>query len=435
MNENTKRNNNQALIIFGTITSLIGDEIASMAISIWVAMQTDNPMSFALVYSIQKFTRIFFSLFTGSIIDAANKKKILYLTDFVQCVLNIVMLVVMVSGLSFDIKVITFCAISVIQGFCLSLFKPASRAILPEIIATEKLQQINSILEVSRTIVSTLSVLFAGALVLIFGVVACILINAVSFFVSGLSEVLITYKFHKTENTNFKTSKFQSIIDGYKYFLTNRLLVLLAVVAATINFVGTPIFSNILTYQYKEIFHSGLLTSHFNFEFLQNEQSFITAISTVMLFAVGIASVVGGIFAGKERKVKMILLVIGLVTVSFLVMLVYFVGMTSSPSLMRFEVLVGVIIIVSVLYGVAMGAFNVYITTLYQRIVDRKFMGRFFAFNTILMQITSPISMMLVSVFVSRTNNFNLVYCFAFVVSLLLFVVVKAKESLVVVLD
>ena len=81
MNENTKRNNNQALIIFGTITSLIGDEIASVAISIWVAMQTDNPMSFALVYSIQKFTRIFFSLFTGSIIDAANKKKILYLTD------------------------------------------------------------------------------------------------------------------------------------------------------------------------------------------------------------------------------------------------------------------------------------------------------------------------------------------------------------------
>ena len=121
----------------------------------------------------------------------------------------------------------------------------------------------------------------------------------------------------------------------------------------------------------------------------------------------------------------MILLVIGLVTVSFLVMLVYFVGMTSSPSLMQFEVLVGVIIIVSVLYGVAMGAFNVYITTLYQRIVDRKFMGRFFAFNTILMQITSPISMMLVSVFVSRTNNFNLVYCFAFVVSVLLFVVMK----------
>ena len=426
MKEDTKHTKNRALIIFGTISSLIGDEIASVAISIWVAMQTDNPMSFAFVYSIQKFSRIFFSLFSGSIIDAVNKKKILYLTDFVQCILNIAMLVVMVSALSFHLKVLVFCAISGVQGFCLSLFKPASRAILPEIIADEKLQQTNSILEVSKTIVSTLSVLFAGALVLLFGVFVCIIINAVSFFISGLSEVMITYEFQKNEKQNLKTSKFQNIIDGYKYVLNNHTLLLLAVVAATMNFIGTPIFSNILTYQYKEIFHSGLLTSHFNFEFLQNEQSFIAAISTVMLFAVGIASVVGGIFAGKERKIAMILLVISLASISFLLMLVYFVGMTSFAVLMRFEVLVGVIIVVSSLYGVSMGAFNVYITTLYQRIVDRKFMGRFFAFNTILMQITSPISMMLVSVFVSRTNNFNLVYCFAFVISVLLFVVVKS---------
>lgn len=426
MKEDTKHTKNRALIIFGTISSLIGDEIASVAISIWVAMQTDNPMSFAFVYSIQKFSRIFFSLFSGSIIDAVNKKKILYLTDFVQCILNIAMLVVMVSGLSFDIKVITFCAISVVQGFCLSLFKPASRAILPEIIADEKLQQTNSILEVSKTIVSTLSVLFAGALVLIFGVFVCIIINAISFFISGLSEVLITYEFQKNEKQNLKTSKFQSIIDGYKYVLNNHTLLLLAVIAATMNFIGTPIFSNILTYQYKEIFHSGLLTSFFHFSVLQSEQSFITAISTVMFFAVGIASVVGGIFAGKERKIAMILLVIALASISFLLMLVYFVGMTSFAVLMRFEVLVGVIIVVSALYGVSMGAFNVHITTLYQRIVDRKFMGRFFAFNTILMQIASPISMMLVSAFVSRTNNFNLVYCFAFVISLLLFVVVKS---------
>lgn len=42
---------NLFLIYFGTISSLIGDEIGSVAISIWVALQTDNPINFALVYS------------------------------------------------------------------------------------------------------------------------------------------------------------------------------------------------------------------------------------------------------------------------------------------------------------------------------------------------------------------------------------------------
>ena len=46
---------NLFLIYFGTITSLIGDEIGSVAISIWVALQTDNPINFALVYSAEKF--------------------------------------------------------------------------------------------------------------------------------------------------------------------------------------------------------------------------------------------------------------------------------------------------------------------------------------------------------------------------------------------
>lgn len=62
MKEIDKYKKNAFLVFFGTITSLIGDEIGGMAISIWVAMQTDSPLSFAIVFSINKFSRIF-SLF------------------------------------------------------------------------------------------------------------------------------------------------------------------------------------------------------------------------------------------------------------------------------------------------------------------------------------------------------------------------------------
>ena len=76
--------------------------------------------------------------------------------------------------------------LNIMTGLCLSLFKPASRAILPEIIPSEKLGKMNSLLEVSRTIISTLAVLFAGGLVMLFGPFVCTIINACTFFVSAL---------------------------------------------------------------------------------------------------------------------------------------------------------------------------------------------------------------------------------------------------------
>lgn len=42
-----------------------------------------------------------------------------------------------------------------------------------------------------------------------------------------------------------------------------------------------------------------------------------------------------------------------------------------------------------------MGVFNVYVTSLYQKKVQPEFLGRFFAFNTVLIQISSPIGMLI----------------------------------------
>lgn len=198
---------NLFLIYFGTITSLIGDEIGSVAISIWVALQTDNPINFALVYSAAKFSRIIFSLFSGSIVDSFNKKKILYLSDSAQFVLNIFILFLILLNLDFKLKVFLFCLISVLQGFCLSIFKPSSRAILPEIINKENLKKANSVLEMSKSLISMLAVIFAAGLVMLLGCEVCILINALTFFISALSEIFIRYDFKKKDEQKKMESK------------------------------------------------------------------------------------------------------------------------------------------------------------------------------------------------------------------------------------
>lgn len=331
MKEVGKYKRNGFLVFFGTITSLIGDEIGSVAISIWVAIQTDNPLSFAVVFSINKFSRIFFSFFSGSIVDSTNKKKVLYVTDFIQGLLYVVLLITVASPLDFQVKIILFSIVNIMTGLCLSLFKPASRAILPEIIPSEKLAKMNSVLEVSRTIVSTLGVLFAGGIVMLFGPFVCIIINASTFFVSAFSEVLIYYEFKPLQQETGRKSKLKNILDGYKYVFSNRVVLLLALVAALSNFISVPIFSNILTYQYKFVFSENLLViSNSNFSFLKSEESFITTISTITFFTVGIGSILGGIFAGNEKKYNLLLAIL-FQMVSFLAMFLYFSFLPTVP--------------------------------------------------------------------------------------------------------
>ena len=387
---------NLFLIYFGTITSLIGDEIGNVAISIWVALQTDNPINFALVYSAAKFSRIVFSLFSGSIVDSFNRKKLLYLSDSAQFVLNVFILFLILLNLDFKLKVFLFCLISVVQGFCLSIFKPSSRAILPEIINKENLKKANSVLEMSKSLISMLAVIFAAGLVMLLGCEVCILINAITFFISALSEIFIRYDFKKKDEQKKAESKLKKIFDGYRYVLSEKELLRFALLASCLNFFCTPIFSNILTYQFKTVFMFNWQSafSVIN-KFLKDEKSFLTLLSTIVFFGLGIGNILGSLASRKVsgKNIKFFALV--LPAFSFLILGFYFWFLKENNFLFNIILLGGIISSSALLAGFSMGVFNVYVTSLYQKKVQPEFSGRFFAFNTVLIQISSPIGMLI----------------------------------------
>lgn len=404
---------NLFLIYFGTITSLIGDEIGSVAISIWVALQTDNPINFALVYSAAKFSRIVFSLFSGSIVDSFNKKKLLYLSDLAQFVLNIFILFLITVNLNFNLKVFLFCLISVSQGFCLSLFKPASRAILPEIINKENLKKANSVLEMSRSLISMLALIFAAGLVMLLGCELCILINALSFFISALSEIFIRYNFKKKDEQKKTDSRLKKIFDGYRYVLGEKELLRLALLASCLNFFCTPIFSNILTYQFKTVFTLNWQTGFaFINNFLKDEKSFLALFSSICFFGIGIGNILGSLASQKVSGKNVKLFTLILQSLSFLILGFYFYFLRENNFLFNVILLSSIVSLSALSAGFSMGLFNVHTTSLYQKKVVPEFSGRFFAFNTVLIQISSPIGMLIGSS-IAATGIFYPVFLFA----------------------
>ena len=150
-------------------------------------------------------------------------------------------------------------------------------------------------------------------------------------FLFQLSEVLIYYEFKPLKQDTGKKSKLQNILDGYKYVFSNRVVLLLALVAALSNFISVPIFSNILTYQYKFVFSENLLIiSNSIFLFLKSEESFLSAISTITIFTIGIGSVLGGIFAGNEKKYNLPLAVLFQMVSFFCYVLIFFIFANSA---------------------------------------------------------------------------------------------------------
>lgn len=117
--------------------------------------------------------------------------------------------------------------------------------------------------------------------------------------------------------------------------------------------------------------------------------------------------------------------------VSFFAMFLYFSFLPTVLILSNFYFFLALIIVVAILSGLSMGIFNVYVTTLYQRILEPTFMGRFFAFNTILIQLSSPIAMLSFSTFVKRTSLFTPLYLFSFLVSVILFIIVYRNNMAV----
>ena len=99
--------------------------------------------------------------------------------------------------------------------------------------------------------------------------------------------------------------------------------------------------------------------------------------------------------------------------------------------LSNFYFFLALIIFVAILSGLSMGIFNVYVTTLYQRILEPAFMWRFFAFNTILIQLSSPIAMLSFSAFVKKTGLFTPLYLFSLLVSVILFIIVYKNNRAV----
>lgn len=209
-----RKYNKDFLILFGGQTvSNIGDQIYLIALPWLVYELTQSSFDMGTISAINALPEIVFAIFMGVFIDRYNKKKIM----LIACIIEFI-LIALIPILSY-LNLLNIHHIYVI-GFLYSsttlVFLITYRSSIPILVGKSLLVKVNSLIQISLTLIKMIGPILAGILIANFGVVHALMIDSLTFLVLLISITLIKIPRLKVSD-DAKTSIKQDIKDGFKY--------------------------------------------------------------------------------------------------------------------------------------------------------------------------------------------------------------------------
>ncbi len=206
----------------GQIVSDLGDSMTSLALMLLVNHLTGSTAALATMAIILAIPSLTFGLFAGVIVDRADRKKVMILSDIVRALF--VLGFIFVDSAE---KVWILYTIGFVQASIGTFFTPARGALIPNIVPEEGLLSANSISQTSRIIFNLLGMGAAGFIIGQFESYWLIFtIDAATFFISMLliSQIAYTRKAGAEKEEINAKRVFGELGEGLKLTFSNRIL-------------------------------------------------------------------------------------------------------------------------------------------------------------------------------------------------------------------
>lgn len=362
------------LYAIGRLVSLIGSGVQSLAIPLYILDLTGSGTIMGTFMVITMLPRILFGPIAGVLGDRFNRKMIMIYMDFARGA-AILAMAVLAGANSLTITVL-FIFQLLISTFDIS-FDPATAAMLPDIIDSDKLLRGNSILGAINSLSYIIGPVLGGILYGMFGIEAVLILNGASYIASAISEIFIRYRQTTEKGKISLKSVFKDIVEGVGYMRKINGLILVMVFAMLSNFLLSPFFSVVFPFFARTIV--GFTSEQYGF--LQSGWVVGVLIGNVILGTLLSKKRQGNLFAMGLTAETLILF---LLTVFFFP---YFIDLFGWASWRYFAAL-GLPILVT---GIFNAFVNTPLNTLFQKIVPTNYRSRIFSVISILSQIATPL--------------------------------------------
>lgn len=225
-------NRNFMLLTFGNLTSKMGSKIYEIILAWWLTQKTGSAAVFGIVSACSLISVVFFNIFSGVIVDRFNKKVILIIADVISAAVCFLVGAVVINDI---INIPLLVVAAILLGGTNSLFSPAVKSFLPEIVKKEMIIRANSVTTIVGQVITVVAPLLGGLLINSFsmGLGLGFFVNGASYLFSAVSELLIKYRYKREENK--KVSILTDLKEGYIYVIRHKWLVQLLCVSAFVN--------------------------------------------------------------------------------------------------------------------------------------------------------------------------------------------------------
>jgi len=278
------KNKNITLLLAGMGVSELGSQIQSIAIPLFVLRLTGSATSMSIVLLSSVVVSLLMMPFSGVISDRWNRKKAIVILDLLHgFILLGLAYLAHKDMLTIELLVIT----TMIRSAIGALFQTSSNTILVDIVDQKNLRSTNSIARSITSVSSLAGPAIGGVLYGALGITIILFVNAISFILSGISEMFIQYKYNSlcSEKLSVKAF-FTEFNEGIKAVKNIKGLFVMLLFAAFLNMIDAPIIPIFLPFVGKQVLgfsatNIGLITSAYTFGALISGLVIATALKKI----------------------------------------------------------------------------------------------------------------------------------------------------------
>jgi len=241
------------LLFVGNLVSEIGNSLYAFAIGLYMLDATGSALIAGLYLGLGALTRILFSPLAGVLVDKLNRIRIIYMTDYIRGLILLVGIGVIFSGIPQNTVLVLLFVMAFLLNANMAFFGPAVASGLPDIVGEEHLQTANAANSLVQSLRSIIGVLLGAIVYSFLGFEWIILVNAISFLLSGFSEMFIRYKDGYVKHEVKENTHFNDFKEGLNYIKNRTGLFQMILLSLLLNFSITPLFSNGIPYLFNEI--------------------------------------------------------------------------------------------------------------------------------------------------------------------------------------
>ncbi len=372
---------NFLLYLISSVTSIVGSGMQSVVIPLYILKVTGSGLEMGKAASVFLVMSLVTGPIMGIVADKFNRKYILIICDFLSFTAISILLL---SGSTSTSSIILMQGVLIVISRC---FSSASSAIFSELDSIKKVERNNNIYSGVITFIQIFTPILGVTLYGFMKIELIFLLNAITFLISGFSEIFIQYT-PSEKRKEIMIQSIKSVIVSYvpviKYLKEKD------------EILGTSGYFIILNFFFNPV--TSVVFSYFILQELNLKPSYIGYLESVLV----IGLLLGNIIIGKFSKIIEFREKITYFLMIQLVILALFINMDLYIPNPYFIYLNGFLILI---LGILANLVNVPFFSYLQKTVDNDIKGRFFSLFDTMVRSVVPFGLIIFGLLIDYKFN------------------------------